>query len=157
MKIRQAELKDIEAISKLYYDTIVTVNVKDYSDEQILAWASTFNNEEGWVRRMEEQSFCVATEGTKILGFASLDTNGYLDLLYVHKDHQHQGIGSKLLAEMERIGKEEEFDEINVQSSITAQPFFEAHGFNITGEKHKLVNNVPFTNTILVKKIKQLA
>jgi putative acetyltransferase len=157
MKIRRADLKDIEAISKLYYDTIVTVNNKDYNDEQILAWSATASNEEGWVRRIEEQDFYVAIIDNKIVGFASIDNTGYLDLLYVHKDYQRQGIGSKLLQEMEKIAHELELKEVSVQSSFTAKPFFETHGFKVTGEKNKLVGSVPFTNPIMVKKLKQLA
>lgn len=157
MEIRQADINDIDELGKLYYDTIVTINARDYSSEQIRAWASTFNNEHGWIRRIEEQYFYVALSQGSIVGFASLDNSGYLDLLYVHKDHQREGIGSALLAQLEKTANELELTEINVQSSITAKPFFEAHGFKLTGQKYKLVNDVPFMNAIMVKKIKQLA
>lgn len=157
MEIRRADINDIDELSKLYYDTVVTVNAKDYSEEQIRAWASTYNNEHGWIRRIEEQYFFVALQAGKILGFASLDNSGYLDLIYVHKDHQRQGIGNALLAQLEKTANELELNEINVQSSITAKPFFEAHGFKVMGQKYKLVNDVPFMNAIMVKKIKQMA
>ena len=157
MEIRQADINDIDELGKLYYDTIVTINARDYSSEQIRAWASTFNNEHGWIRRIEEQYFYVALSQGSIVGFASLDNSGYLDLLYVHKDHQREGIGSALLAQVEKTANELELTEINVQSSITAKPFFEAQGFKLTGQKYKLVNDVPFMNAIMVKKIKQLA
>lgn len=157
MEIRRADINDIEELSKLYYDTVVTINAKDYSEEQIRAWASTYNNEHGWIRRMEEQYFYVALLQGKITGFASLDNSGYLDLIYVDKDRQREGIGSALLAQLEKTANELELAEINVQSSITAKPFFEARGFKLTGQKYKLVNDVPFMNAVMVKKIKQLA
>ena len=153
MEIRRAGINDIDELGKLYYDTVVTVNSKDYSEEQILAWASTYNNRHGWIRRMEEQYFFVALVNRKITGFASLDNSGYLDLIYVHKDHQRQGIGSALLAQLEKTAATLQLTEISVQSSITAKPFFKARGFIETGKKYKLVNDVPFMNSILVKKI----
>jgi putative acetyltransferase len=157
MEIRRADITDIDELGKLYRDTITYVNKRDYTDEQIRVWASTFDNQDGWVRRIEEQSFFVVIIDKKIVGFASIDNSGYFDLLYVHKDFQRQGIASELFSEIEKIAKEEEFEEITVQSSITAKPFFEKKGFKTTGTKHKLVNGVAFDNIMMAKKIKQLA
>jgi len=153
MKIRRATIADLDEIAQLYRDTIIAVDAKDYTKEQIEAWASTYNNQEGWVRRMEEQDFLVAIIDHKIVGFASIDKFGYFDLLYVHKDCQRQGIATELAAKIEGIAKELELSEITVQSSIIAKPFFERLGYKVTGEKHKLVNNVAFTNTIMAKKL----
>jgi len=157
MEIRRADITDIDEIGKLYCDTILTVNKKDYSEEQVKVWASTFDNQQGWVRRIEEQYFFVAVINKKIVGFASIDHNGYLDLLYVHKDFQRQGIATRLYNEIELTAREEEFEEISVQSSITARPFFEKQGFKLTGEKHKMVNGVAFTNAMMLKRVQQLA
>jgi putative acetyltransferase len=157
MEIRRGDINDIDELGKLYRDTITYVNKKDYSEEQIKAWASTFNNQDGWVRRIEEQFFFVAVIDKKIVGFASIDYNGYFDLLYVHKDFQRQGIGTKLLQEVEKIAREEEYEEIILQSSITAEAFFSKKGFIPTGTKHKLVNGVAFDNILMAKKIKQVA
>jgi putative acetyltransferase len=153
MQIRKATLGDIDELGLLYRDTIMTINAKDYSKEQLKVWASTYNNQVGWIRRLEEQHFYVAVIGNKIVGFASLDYNGYLDLLYVHKDNQKQGIATKLEAKLESIAKEMELKEITVQSSITAQPFFEKQGYKVTGVKHKLIGDVPFTNTLMAKSL----
>ena len=153
MQIRRATIADMDEIAQLYRDTILTVNSKDYTKEQIEAWASTYDNQEGWVRRMEEQFFYIAKIENKIVGFASIDKFGYLDLLYVHKDYQKLGIAKKLEAKLEEVARENEVAEISVQSSITAKPFFEHQDYKVTGEKHKLVNNVAFINTIMVKKL----
>jgi putative acetyltransferase len=153
MKIRRITIADIDDVAQLYRDTILTINAKDYTKEQIEAWASTYNNQEGWVRRMEDQHFYVAILDDKIVGFASMDKFGYFDLLYVHKDYQRQGIATKLAAKIEEIAEEAEVNEITVQVSITAKSFFESKGYKTTGEKHKLVNNIPFINTVMTKKL----
>lgn len=153
MHIRRASVADIDEIGKLYRDTITTVNAKDYSKEQINAWASTYNNTDGWIRRIEEQHFYVAAIEDTIIGFASLDNNGYLDLLYVHKDYQGRGIATKLTDKLEKVAREMELPEVTVQSSITSKPFFEVRGYKPTGEKHKTVNGIAFNNTIMAKKM----
>ena len=153
MEIRKANTADIDEISLLYRDTINTINAKDYSKEQIEAWSSTYSNHHAWVKRIEEQQFYVAIVKDKIVGFASIDTNSYLDLLYIHKDFQRQGIGEALLKEIEKAAKEMEFKEITVQSSTTAVPFFKSFEFVETYKKEKLVNGVLFVNPFLSKKI----
>ena len=72
MKIRRAIFTDIDEIAELYRDTIIAVDAKDYTEEQIGAWSSTWNNQEGWVRRLEDQYFFVAIIENKIVGFASV-------------------------------------------------------------------------------------
>lgn len=151
MKIRRAIFTDIDEIAELYRDTIIAVDAKDYTEEQIGAWSSTWNNQEGWVRRLEDQYFYVALIENKIVGFASVDKFGYFDLLYVHKDFQNQGIATKLAAKIEETAKDLDVKELTVQASVNAKPLFEHLGYKVTGEKHKTVNNVPFTNTILTK------
>ena len=153
MHIRLATTADIDEIAGLYKDTIDRINSRDYSKEQIEAWSSTYNNAPGWIRRIEEQRFYVAILDDKIVGFASIDTSGYLDLLYIHKDYQAIGIASKLLNCVEKAAKEMGFAEITVQSSITAKPFFLKKGFVITGEHNKLINGVPFINSMMKKRI----
>ncbi|MGP8214458.1 MAG: GNAT family N-acetyltransferase [Bacteroidia bacterium] len=153
MQIRRATIADMDEIARLYRDTIIAIDAKDYSKEQIEAWVSTYDYQEGWVRRLEEQYFYVAVIDHKIVGFASMDKFGYLDLLYIHKDYQGQGIATKLEAKLEEVAKETELNEITVQSSIGSKPFFEHRGYKVTGEKHKLVKNIPFTNTVMSKKL----
>jgi putative acetyltransferase len=77
MQIRKAIPIDINELRELYYGTITTINTKDYSKEQINAWASTAERTEGFLKKIQEQYFFVAeNDDKKITGFASLDKNG---------------------------------------------------------------------------------
>ena len=106
MEIRKATAEDINELSELYYETITTINSKDYNEEQIKAWASTADRTENLLRRINEQHFFVAeSDDKKITGFASLDKPGYLDLLYVHKNFQHRGVATLLLQEIFNTAK----------------------------------------------------
>jgi putative acetyltransferase len=153
MKIRIAQEKDIENIAQLFYETITTVNKKDYSEEQILAWIVNARDLEKWSDLMKEQYFLVAEKDFIITGFASLDTNCCVDLMYVHKDFQGQKIANQLLSALENKVIKKGFKEIWTDSSLTAKPFFLSKGFIIKEIYTKKLRDIEFENTILTKEI----
>ena len=147
MIIRKASLHDIEELRELYFGTITTINSKDYSQEQITAWASTSNRTESLGRKIREQNFYIAQkeEGT-ITGFASLENHGHLDMLYVHKDYQNKGIAKTLLGVILEKAKSLQLAIIETEASITAKPFFEKHGFKTQEEQTVYIDDVGLLN-----------
>ena len=53
MEVRESREVDIPAISRLYYDTVHRVNARDYSPQQIEAWAPAVANESFWRERFK--------------------------------------------------------------------------------------------------------
>lgn len=129
MNIRKYKKEDLETVSKLFYETVHSVNAKDYSAEQVSVWAN--NADSLKVRRdyLLKQYTLIAEINGKIVGFGSIDKLGYLDLLFVHKDYQKQGIATALCSELEKG-----FSVINTFASITAKPFFESRGYVVVNE-----------------------
>lgn len=156
MKIRRAELKDTDQIRQLFYDTVTNINSKDYDDAQISVWASAYKDINKWSSKIQEQYFFVAEEDYKITGFGSITSEGYLDYMYVHKDHQGKGIASGLLKNLEIIAFENDVKEIRAEVSITARPFFRSKGFEITKTFITRLGEVEFEDCemtkILIKK-----
>lgn len=69
--------------------TVREATSKDYNREQTNIWATTAQNREAWLKKLEEQYFYLAIEDQgRIVGFASLTREGSFDLLYVHKNYQ---------------------------------------------------------------------
>jgi putative acetyltransferase len=151
IKIRIAEIKDVEEITQLFYETINSVNRKDYPEEQILAWSDSSKNFKIWSDSINEQFFIVAEINFIIVGFASLDKNNCLDFMYVHKDFQGEEIATQLLLAIEKQASYLEITEIWTDSSITAKPFFVNKGFLVDKIYAKNVNGIEFENTILKK------
>ena len=106
MQLRKANIQDVDAVRFLFYDSITTVNAKDYSLQQIEVWGSGFKNIESWKKKIEEQYFLLAEVEGVVAGFASLTNEGYLDFIYVHKDFQGTGIAKTLLAALEKRANE---------------------------------------------------
>lgn len=151
MKIRKATLDDTDQIRQLFYDTINNINIRDYDSEQIKLWSSGQLKIDKWKKNISEQYFIVSESDGILTGFASITEKGYLDFMYVHKDHQGKGIATKLLAELEKFAGSLELKKIWAQVSITARPFFRSKGFEITKEFITRIEDVEFADAIMTK------
>lgn len=113
-----------EAVSALFYQTVHTVNAKDYSQEQLNAWV---NSSVCLILRRQDlltQKTLVATHDGKLVGFGSITKSGELDLLFVDRNYQRQGIATALCNELEKG-----FSTIKTYASVTAKAFFEQRSY----------------------------
>ena len=147
MIIKEYQRDDCKEIIELFYNTIHAVNAKDYTEEQLNAWASGNVNMEHWNRSLQEHFSLVAFEDKIIVGFGVIDSTGYLDRLYVHKDFQRKGIATALCEELERAVS----CKITTYASITAKPFFENRGYKVITEQQVNRQNVLLTNFVMEK------
>lgn len=148
MKIRKYESSDIEEIVRLFYETVHTVNIKDYTKEQVGAWATGCVDPAEWDASFREHRTYVATENDVIIGFGEIDETGYLDKLFVHKDFQGMGTATAICNRLER---ETNARSITVHASITAKPFFEKRGYATIKEQEVERQGMRLTNYIMEK------
>ena len=128
INIRKYKSTDIKKVTELFYDTVHTVNAKDYTKEQLSVWAKKELDLAIWNSSLLSHNSYVAEINNTIVGFGDIDETGYLDRLFVHKDYQRQGIGTLICNKLESVIK---IDTISVHASITAKPFFENRGYKI--------------------------
>lgn len=103
MQLREYIPSDCAQLAELFYQTVHSVNAKDYTKEQLDAWATGEVDLQAWDASFRAHRTIVATESGKIVGFGDMDETGYLDRLYVHKDYQGQGVASAI-CDLRRIG-----------------------------------------------------
>lgn len=151
MLLRRYNPKDCEALTSLFYHTVHNVNVKDYSQEQLKAWANDKIDLEVWNKTFSVHYTVVAVENNIIVGFGDIDKLGYLDKLFVHKDYQRRGFATAICDELERVVKT---DKITTHSSITAKPFFEQRGYKLVKEQQVQKNDIALTNYIMEKQVR---
>jgi len=149
--VRQAVDCDVERITQLFYDTIQNVNIRDYSQEDVDDWSSWKVDIDKWLEKMQEQYFVVAEIKNKIVGFSSLANDGYLDLMFVDKDTQGQGVASALLSEIERKANEQNNNLIYSDVSLTAKKFFENKGFIVEKQQLKKSKKKELINFRMIK------
>jgi len=153
MDIRPYNDADIPAISRLYFNTVHRINSRDYTQEQLRAWAPTIYSNSFWKQRFSKRRVLVAINRDRLLGFAEYEPTGHIDCFYVHHEHQHQGIGSALMQQVEQ-----EFRSLNVhrsfaEVSLTARDFFESHGFRVVEERKHEYRDVLFQLFLMEKYI----
>lgn len=144
--IRQAHPRDLEQILALFRESVCTICAKDYSPEQLRAWAGRSSDKERWLDYIQRQYFLVYLREGVIAGFASLEGRDYLALLYVAAAFQRSGVATALYEQL--LSRARELGAQNLQSdvSVTAVPFFLAKGWTLQQTKQVRVDGVSMTN-----------
>ncbi len=151
--IRHARPDDNERITQLFYDTVHEINSRDYSPEQIEAWAPKNMDPGRWAESLAEKTVFVAEHGGEILGFAELEPDGHIDRFYCHSKRQRSGIGSGLMNEIENMARADGISRLYTEASITARPFFERWGFETRAEQQIEIRGVTLTNFAMQKSL----
>ncbi len=150
MIVREYTPGDLKEIMQLFYDTVHTINRKDYTEQQVNVWATGIVDLDDWDQAFQHHHTFVALEKDQIVGFGDIDDTGYLDRLYVHKDFQGIGIATRLCNYLEIIV---ESKCITVYASITAIPFFEKRGYKLIKSQLIERHGVVLTNYLMIKKL----
>src|SRR5688500_18268870 len=95
-EIRNYRAGDAPEIVRLFFETIRSVNRADYSEAQVEAWAPNVPDPQEWHVRMAGRQTLVSELGDEVVGFAELEDDGHLDMLYVRKDALGRGVGQRL-------------------------------------------------------------
>jgi putative acetyltransferase len=152
-RIRAYEARDASAIARLFYETVRSVNRADYSEEQVEAWAPAVPDEQAWHARMSEpdRRTLVAEEDDEVVGFAELEDDGHLDMIYLRGGAVGRGVGRRLYEAVEGEARGSGVGRIFAEVSITARPFFERHGFRVVREQRVSLRGVEMTNFAMEK------
>lgn len=145
--IRPLEEKDIHDMQNIFHSTVLNVNIKDYTKEEVEDWASCGNDMEHWKEILFNNQFIGAfNEQSCLIGYSSMNKNGYMHSMFVHKDWQGKGIATLLLSEVEKIARQYKVKEITSEVSKTARPFFEHKGYVAECEQKQQANRLKLTN-----------
>ena len=153
MQIQAFKQTDTAELAGLFRETVRSINSRDYSTTQIEAWASAVDDEEGFRERLSSSDTLVACMEGRIVGFINLLNDGQLDCLYVHPEHQRQGIASALLKKLEARAREASHILLRTEASITALPFFRKHGFMLVREQEVAFGDETFRNFMMKKNL----
>lgn len=148
MVLRNYNASDCACLAELFYQTVHSVNAKDYTKEQLDVWANGNVNLKEWDKSFSAHYTIVCIKDDAIVGFGDIDKTGYLDRLYVHKDYQRKGVASAICDELEQAVN---VSKIITYASITAKPFFEQRGYKIIKEQQVIRNGISLTNYVMEK------
>jgi len=131
LRIRPYASVDLDALIALFQSSVRIVARRDYTLEQVFAWAPDAIDRERWAVRLAASSTWVAALGQRPAGFITLEPEGHLDMLYVDPHFQSRGVASRLLRRLETSAEARGLARLFTEASITARPFFEHRGFRM--------------------------
>ena len=154
LRLAPLSSRDAAAAAELFRETVHAVNARDYTSEQLDAWAPSGA---GPARRLAErllrQGALGAWDGSALVGFGSLEGADLLDMLYVHRDYQGRGAASLLAGALEREARVRGARAVRTLASITARPFFERRGYVALHENVVVRAGVQLTNFLMEKNL----
>lgn len=154
MKARLYQRSDLEDVIDLFYDCVHSVNAPDYTSEQLDAMAPEVVDHYRWESSLEKNhTLVVEDDEGKIIGFGNVGMTGYLDRLFVDKDHLREGIASMLVERLEEYARAKGNEIIDTTSSITSRPFFEAKGFRVVEEQINERHGVRILRYLMEKRL----
>lgn len=153
MLLRSFQLEDAAVVYQLFYETVHSVNLKDYSSTEVEAWVpSTQPDLSKWGQRFLDQHTLIAEVNGQLVGFANLDEGGLnIDMVYTHKDFQGQGVATALVERLEAQARKNGAIAISLAASITARPFFERRGYRHIRDNEVERKGVVLRNFIMRK------
>jgi GNAT superfamily N-acetyltransferase len=149
--IRLADLSDIPHIQALFRDTVLQVNVRDYTDEQVSVWALQAELDHLWIEKLSETHVLLAILDGRLAGFGTLTIDCNIEMLYTAVDAQGRGVATRLLAELEAEARRRGYYWLVTDASLTARRVFERNGFELVREQTVELRGAPFTNYKMMK------
>lgn len=151
--IKEFEAEDLDGILDLFYDTIHSVNARDYSKKQLDAWGVANPDKDFWLSGLSRNKTYVAKINDMIVGFGDLNSEKYIDRLYSHKDYQSMGIGSRIVEMLEGEAVKLGYGKVYTEASITAKGFFLSKGYRVVTGQNKQHNGEVFVNYVMEKEL----
>lgn len=153
MIIRKMYDGEIYRIIELIRDTVHAICSDDYTADEINAWVPDNMNAMRFMQALNGCLNLVATDRGKIVGFISIEENGFINRLFTHKDYQRQGIATRLLKEAEKWAIKNRISTLSLDSSKTAEGFYLRRGFVKSGVSVMEREGVVFKSSIMKKVI----
>jgi len=133
--VRPARPEDARSFIEVRNAAVRGIAAKDYPPAVIDAWAQspiTTATIENFLANPDKETRLVAEVNSEISGIGSLVIdNNELRACYVRPNAARKGVGSAILREIERIALENGATILQMDSSVTAEPFYKAMGYEV--------------------------
>ena len=143
--------QDAAVLADIFRASIEELTEDDYTPPQQEAWAAVADNEQAFTARLGKQLTLIGTLEGSPVGFASLQDNKIIDMLYVHPAVAGQGIGTMLYDALEKLASARGASELTVDASDSAREFFLRRGFEPYRRNTISVGNEWIANTTMKK------
>ena len=151
MLVRNFQIGDEAALHQVFISAIHGIAVKDYTLEQVEAWAPKNLDPVLWADRMRGIAPFVAELDGNIIAYADIQPNGYIDHCFVSAPFARQKVGSTLMRRIHEEATTKGIRKLTSDVSRTAQPFFRRWGFEVVEERQPVMRGVAIPNALMEK------
>ena len=155
MHIRTFREGDAPSLYQVFHSAIHLVAARDYTKEQIDAWAPPSMDADLWAQRMRGIAPFVVEDNGIVLGYADVQDSGYIDHFFVSGLHQGQGTGRLLMEQIHQQAAKLGLELLTSHVSKTAQPFYQRFGFHIVEHREPVAGGIVIPNALMHKRLKQ--
>ena len=153
VKIRPYQAIDADALWPLFFNTVRLVNVRNYSKEQVEAWAPESFDLSVWRNKMKDLQPFVAEWDGVIVGYCDVQPDGLIDHFFCHHEYQGQGVGKSMMNHIVALANERDVSRLYSHVSITARPFFERFSFSVVNEQRIFVRGQELINFVMERRL----
>jgi putative acetyltransferase len=144
---------DAPLLAEIFRASIEESAADDYSASQLEAWTSFADDEDAFARRLTDRLTLVATVAGSPAGFACLEDNRTIDMLYVHPSVTGRGIATMLCDALEKLAGARGTKKLSVDASDSARGFFEKRGYVAQQRNTVTIGDEWLANTTMTKQL----
>lgn len=153
LRIRPFKPGDEASLMRVFRCAVHGIASKDYSPEQVNAWAPADMDLESWGERIRPLHPFVAELDGDIAGYADLQPSGHIEHFFVSGEYPRRGVGSALMAKLHESAQRQGISSLTADVSLTAEPFFARHGFVVIERKLPIRRGVVLQNAFMRKQL----
>ena len=133
IKTRLSKPDDTKAILKVHYDAVHHIASKDYNKQILNDWSPPVTTKRiiDYKKKLGKNEITIIAEiGKNVVGFGKIvPEKNEIRAIYVSTKAKRKGVGTALLMKLEEIAKEKSIKKLNLESSITAEKFYNKNGY----------------------------
>lgn len=130
MRIRKFRRGDAAGTSRCIVKTLRESNAK-YYPQRVIRFLIKNNRPAELVKSISKGYTLVAEVHGRIIGVVRLWTDGWICAFFIDPQYQQQGIGTRLLRQIERIAKKKGFEALRTHSAINSVAFYKKKGYRV--------------------------
>lgn len=148
-RIRRYDPGEEAALFHVFYTAVHQVASREYSPEQVQAWAPADLDSSLWKEQIGRIKPFVADLKGEPVGYADLQANGYIDHFFVAGNYARCGVGTALMHHILSEARAAGMPELTADVSRTAQPLFEKFGFAMVEQRQVERRGVVIPNAFM--------
>ena len=151
MQIRPYRRGEETLLRDIFHSSVHGLASRDYTAEQLCAWAPDEYDAALWEQRMRANQSWVAEVDGELAAFTDLQPSGYIDMFFVAAPYARRGIGQALLQHLFGLAAERRIAVLRSDVSLTAEALFTRHGFTVETRNQVAVRGELLANATMRK------